>query len=98
MDYQNISPKPWARDRNMINDYNGKRIADVSYKQDGHVRANSGVIVKAPELLDGIIALYKWHKCYDGQLDHCAPADMAEQILHEMGLKEEIDAELGRKA
>lgn len=43
------------------------------------------------ELLDCVKFLYLWHKYYDGQLDHCAPAVKAEQILHEMGILDKID-------
>lgn len=45
------------------------------------------------ELLEIVKALYLWHKHYDGQLDHCAPATHAEQWLSENGLKQDLDKE-----
>ena len=52
---------------------------------DAIQRANAKLIALSPELLDCVRAMYRWRKYYDGQLDHCAPAVVAEQILVELG-------------
>jgi hypothetical protein len=45
---------PWVDDRKWITDHNGNTIAEVSYEQDGHVRANAALIAAAPDLLEAL--------------------------------------------
>jgi hypothetical protein len=44
------SPGPWTVDRNMIETESGEVIAQVSYKQDGYVRANARIMAGAREM------------------------------------------------
>jgi uncharacterized membrane-anchored protein len=48
------TPGTWTVDRNMIETKDGQVIAQVSYEQDGYVRANAALMAAAPELLDAL--------------------------------------------
>jgi len=48
------SPGPWTVDRNMIETESGEIIAQVSYKQDGYVKANARLMAAAPAMLEAL--------------------------------------------
>ncbi len=51
------TPRPWIKNRNIIETASGEEIARVSYERDGYVQANARLIAAAPALLEALEGL-----------------------------------------